>query len=113
MRISAPFSIDVIKTEGGGDRELHLQFTQAFRAMPVDHRSVVFKKYVEDLDAMLLEMKDDSAEKAGMITVHQISSELLPHIVRDEIPLSETIVIDVTQDQDAVFDIFSKNEPVQ
>lgn len=99
--ITAPFSIDVTNKNDNDERQLHLQFTQEFRAMPADHRSVIFKKYVEDLHDMLMKMEDDNAEKAGILTLHQISSELLPHIVQDEIPVSETMVIELAQD--AVF----------
>ena len=98
MKISAPFDIKVVHKEDEGRRELHLQFTQTFRSMPVDHRSVVFKKYVVDLNSALLEIDDDNEAKAGLMTLHQISSELLAPIMRDEIPMSETIVIELAKD---------------
>jgi hypothetical protein len=98
MIIEAPFTIGVVDNEETGSRELQLSFTDQFRAESPQHRSESFSQYVNKLLDDINNLDDDSPDRMGMMSIHQISNELLPHIIADELPLLDTIVVEIGQD---------------
>jgi hypothetical protein len=98
MIIEAPFTIGVVDNQETGSRELPLSFTEQFRAELPQHRSEIFSQYVSKLQDNINNLDDDNPDKMGVMTIHQISSELLPHIIADELPLLDTIVVEIAQD---------------
>lgn len=48
-------------------------------------------------EAILAEA-EDSDDRAAMLVVQQVSEQLLPHVAAGEIPLTETIVIQMGSD---------------
>ena len=98
MLINAPYKLLVIDDPESGSRELHLTFSDAFREEPLEKRGQHFRKHIESLQQNINTLNDEDPNRAGMMAMLQISQELLPHILDDEIPLTETIVIEIRQD---------------
>lgn len=94
MQIQGPFDIKVITNEDSQGRELHLTFTNDFRQQTHELRLENFRQHMLDLQQSV-QQTDDPAEQQGMLTILQISEQLLPHLEQDEIPLEETIVIEI------------------
>ncbi|MDH5570744.1 MAG: transcriptional regulator [Gammaproteobacteria bacterium] len=94
MQIAGPFTIKVIDNAGTQSRELQLAFTAAFQALPLAERSRKFADYIQSLQADIL-ATDDPQNQQGMLTIQQICEQLLPHIQDDQLPLDETIVIEM------------------
>ena len=98
MIIDAPFTIGIVDKQDTGTRELHLTFTESFRSKSVQERGEIFSRFVESRQETIDSLDDDSADKIGVLTIHQISTELRPHIAADEIALLDTIIVEMGQD---------------
>ena len=94
MQIDAPFSVSIIDNTDSQTRELHLNFTEAFQTCPLEERVKLFKDHIKKLSSNL-NNEADAQTTQGMNTILQISEELLPHIVDNEIPLDEKIIIEI------------------
>lgn len=95
MQIQGPLKIGVVDNPDTMARELHLSFTDAFRALAPEQRTQAFRTYVQGLRADIDALSDDDDNRQGMLTICQIAESLLPHIENDEIPLAETIVVEM------------------
>jgi hypothetical protein len=95
MLIEGPFTLAAVDDDSALGRELQLSFTEGFRTLSPRERARAFEDYLERLEAQLAEMDEDAADRPGMLAVQQIAEELLPHIIADEIPLEQTIVIEI------------------
>ena len=98
MLINAPFKLRVIDDPDSGTRELHLTFRDEFRDEPLEKRAQGFRRYIDGQQENINSLDEEDPNRVGMLTVLQISQELLPHVAQDEIPLDETIVIEIQQD---------------
>lgn len=94
MEIQGPFKIEYTEDAGAGIRELHFTFTGLFRALGLEQRVTTFEAYLSQL-AEDINNTNDIANRQGMITVFQISEQLFPHLQADEIPLNETLVVEL------------------
>ena len=94
MQIEGPFDIRVITNEDSQTRELHLSFTPAFQQQNLEQRLNEFRQHINDLQQSIHNTQDDATQQ-GMLTILQISEQILPHLEADEIPLEETIVIEI------------------
>ena len=94
MQIDAPFSISIVDNPDSSTRELHLDFIESFKNAALDVRITQFKEHLTQLNSDLLTESDENT-KQGMLTILQVSEQLLPHIIQDEIPLDETIIIEI------------------
>ena len=103
MEIQGPFTIAVNDNSETGLRELHVGFKPAFQQLDLQSRLSNLKDYLSDLQNSI-EVETDANNQQGMITIMQISQELLPHLESDEIPLEETIVIEIGPIQTSPFD---------
>ncbi len=103
MEIQGPFTIAVNDNSDTGLRELHLGFKPAFQQQDLQSRLTSVKNYLADLQKNI-EAESDANNQQGMLTILQISQELLPHLESDEIPLDETIVIEIGPIQTSPFD---------
>ena len=93
MDAVAPFDISV-QDPKPNLRELHFSFTEAFQQMTVDQRLEAMRAYVESLIKQADDIKD-VGEQRGLITVIQITEELLPHIQSDSLPLHEVLIVEM------------------
>ena len=94
MQIQGPFNISVVTNEDSQTRELHLGFTDHFRQKNLQQRLDDFRQHMSQL-SQDARSEQDEASQQGMLTILQISEQLLPHLENDEIPLEETIVIEI------------------
>jgi len=68
-----------------------------------------FSKYVNNLKQQYNQSEANSAEQQGIMTILQVAEQILPHIQAGEIPLMETIAIEVFQ-QPGLEDLIKQNE---
>ena len=93
MDAVAPFDISV-QDPKPDLRELHFSFTQEFQQMTVDQRLEAMRAYVASLIKQAEGIKE-VGEQRGLITVIQITEELLPHIQSDSLPLNEVLIVEM------------------
>lgn len=93
MQTDAPFDISV-HDPSPQLRELHFSFTAAFQQMDVGQRLESIRQYVLSLIEQAKVAKDPSTQK-GIMTVVEISEQLLPHIQSDTMPLEQTLIVEI------------------
>jgi len=98
MIIEGPFRLAVLESTDTPMHELHLDFTEAFRALPVEEQVAELRRYLAELHKAILEASEDSDDRAGMLVVQQVAEQLLPHIAAGEVPLTETVVVQIGSD---------------
>ena len=108
MEIEGPIEIGVVDQPETGVRELHIRFREAFRQLELADQGREFAVYLEDLKRQSQAAPEGSAEQRGILTVMQIVEQLLPHIQSGEIPLSETLVVEI-QHQPTIDDLIRQN----
>lgn len=96
MSVSPPFDIAVHDPKPTL-RELHFSFSQTFQEMDIDQRLEALRAYIESLITQTKSLQDENAQR-GMITVIQIVEELLPHIQSNNLPLHETLIVELGED---------------
>lgn len=94
MQINGPFSISIVDNTDTQSRELHLSFKPAFQRQPQVARLETLQTHIQSLQQSV-EQETNDATRQGMLMMLQIVEELYPHIEQDEIPLDETIVIEM------------------
>ena len=94
MLIEGPLNIQIVDNSDSGSRELHLSFSPEFQSLDLAARTSDFQNHITTLQQQS-QATEDAATQQGMLTILQISEQLLPHIESDEMPLSETIVIEI------------------
>ncbi len=97
MEINGPLTIGVMQNDMGGN-ELHLDFTAEFRAMNSAQQADSFQNYINSLINEISRIDEKDTNRQGMLTILQVAEQLMPHIQANEIPLEETIVISLQQD---------------
>ncbi len=103
MEIQGPFTIAISDNSDSGLRELHLGFKPAVQQQKLEERLSAIKNHLSELHKNI-NSESDANNQQGMITISQIIEELLPHLEADEIPLDETIVIEIGPIQTSPFD---------
>ena len=93
MQIAGPFSIQLIEDDAGSGRELHFSFTDAFKSDTPTARKLQFDQHLSWLREAAADA--DEADRQGLVVVAQVCEALQPHIDADELPLDETIVIEI------------------
>ena len=94
MLIEGPFNIQVVDNSDSGNRELHLSFVTEFQNQDLETRCSSLRDHIARLQDES-QATDDPATQQGMLTILQIAEQLLPHIESDDMPLNETIVIEM------------------
>ncbi|MEN8130057.1 MAG: transcriptional regulator [Pseudomonadota bacterium] len=97
MLIQAPFMIGILDDPNTSGRELHLDFTDEFRALPREQQPKVLEQYLGQLQQEILRVPEDSADRQGMLMIQQVAEQLLPHIAAGEVSMQESIVIELQQ----------------
>ena len=103
MEIQGPFTIAINDNSETGLRELHLGFKPGFQQAELADRMSMLKEHLDTLNKDIAAETDPNNQQ-GMITIAQIAQELLPHLQANEIPLEETIVIEIGPTQSSPFD---------
>lgn len=94
MEITGPLTIGVIDNDMGG-RELHLSFKPEFRVLNLLQQSESFREFIKTLINEIAQLEESDANRQGMTTILQICEQLQPHIDANELPLEETIVVNI------------------
>ena len=94
MEITGPLNIGVLENDTGG-RELHLSFKPEFRILNLQQQSETFQKFIKTLVSETYKLDESDANRQGMNTILQICEQLQPHIDANELPLEETIVVNI------------------
>ena len=98
MKIDGPLKIGIVTQDNSLDREIHVGFTDTFQNLTLQEQGRVFNQYVEHLRSQTKAIAKDNQERQGMLTVLQIAEQLAPHVQAGEIPLNETIIIEVSSE---------------
>ena len=94
MEIIGPLNIGVLDNNTGG-RELHLSFKPEFRILNAQQQSENFQTFVKTLINEIHKLDESDENRQGMTTILQICEQLQPHIDANELPLEETIVVNI------------------
>ncbi len=94
MEISGPLTIGVIDNDTGG-RELHLSFNPDFRVLNLSQQKESFQDFIKTLINEIHKLDASDPNRQGMTTILQICEEIQPHIEANELPLEETIVVNI------------------
>ena len=94
MDIKGPLKVGVVEPSPEGNYELHIDFTEAFRAADLTVQDTQFRAYIAEL-GRALKGDIDARNAQGMLLVQQICEQLQPHIATGDIALGETLVIEV------------------
>jgi len=94
MEALTPFRIETREDASRGIRELHFTFTSAFQSLSHEHQIDLFESYIDYLKTDM-NRTDDLANRQGILTVLQISEQLYPHLKNNELPLEETIIVEL------------------
>ncbi len=93
MSVIAPFSI-AVHDPSPDLRELHFSFSSEFQQMSVEQRLETIRAYIESLLRQSQTLHNASEQK-GLMTVIEISEQLLPHIQSDSLPLEQTLIVEM------------------
>ncbi|MDT8281657.1 MAG: transcriptional regulator [Gammaproteobacteria bacterium] len=94
MEITGPLNIGVLDNDTGG-REIHLSFKADFRVLNLQQQSASFQDFIRTLINEIHKLDESDVNRQGMTTILQICEQLQPHIDANELPLEETIVVNV------------------
>ncbi len=94
MEITGPLNIGVLDNDTGG-REIHLSFNPDFRILNQQQQSKSFQAFIKTLINEIHKLEADDPNRQGMSTILQICEQLQPHIDANELPLEETIVVNI------------------
>ncbi|MCK5396379.1 MAG: transcriptional regulator [Gammaproteobacteria bacterium] len=94
MEITGPLNIGVLDNDTGG-RELQLSFKPEFRVLTLQQQSEKFQEFIKTLINEIHQLDESDANRQGMTTILQICEQLQLHIDANELPLEETIVVNI------------------
>ncbi len=94
MEITGPLNIGVLDNDSGG-REIHLSFKADFRILNLLQQSEHFQAFIKTLINEIHKLEADDPNRQGITTILQICEQIQPHIDANELPLEETIVINI------------------
>ena len=94
MEITGPLNIGILDNDTGG-RELHLSFNNEFKALNLQQQAESFQQFINTLSNQIHQLQESDPNRQGMTTILQICEQLQPHIEANELPLEETIVVNV------------------
>ena len=103
MEIQGPFTISVNDNSETGLRELHMGFKPGFQQQDLESRLSSLQEYLTKLEQNITSETDEN-NKQGMLTILQIAQQLQPHMKTDDIPLDETIIVEIGPNQSSPFD---------
>lgn len=99
MDIQGPLKIGVLDDPEKMGWELHLSFTDEFKAMSLESQGQSFRDYLAGLEREIAARDEHDRNRAGMLIVQQIGEQLLPHVQAGEIAMEETMIVEIGQNQ--------------
>lgn len=98
MLIEGPLKIGVLDDPAQPGRELHIDFSAEFQALNGQDQATAFARYLEELQRGVSTLPEEDPNRAGMLIVQQIAEQLLPHVSKGELELSDTIIVEMGRD---------------
>ena len=95
MEINGPLKVGVVEPSPEGNYELHITFTDDFKATDLEAQGTRFRDYITELRTALNDGTLRDRDAQGALLIQQICEQLQPHIEQGEIALGETLVIEV------------------
>ncbi len=95
MEIDGPIRVGVVEPSPEGNYELHISFRDEFQQLPLEQQGPVFRDYLATLYRDVQQPDLDERTRQGMLIVQQICEQLLEPIASGELPLSETLVVEI------------------
>jgi hypothetical protein len=95
MEIKGPVKVGVVEPSPQGNYELHINFTDDFKAADLADQGERLRAYLAELASALHGGALDARDAQGVMLIQQICEQLLPHIEAGEVALGETLVIEV------------------
>ena len=104
MAGTEPLNIGV-RSAGGGRSELILEFTEAFRGLPVEQQASEFGAFQRKLAQNLSVLRADSPEYGWLLLVQQVADQLAAYIGSGELDMSEPLMVEVGEERPEGFSI--------
>ena len=95
MEIDGPIKVGVVEPSPEGNYELHISFTDEFQRLDLAEQGPVFRDYLAELYQNVHRPDLDERTRQGMLLVQQVCEQLLEPIEAGELPLSETLVVEI------------------
>lgn len=103
MLIEGPMSITIADPASGEGRVLRISFTDEFQGLELPAQGEAFRGYLQMLQESIAAIGDETDHtRAGMMIVLQFAEQLLPHIENGELALEESMVIQISNESQAV-----------
>mgnify|MGYP001544373526 CR=1 FL=1 len=94
MEINGPIKLCVVEPTPQGNYDMHIDFKDDFKAPGQAAQGETIRAYLAEIGAAQaggLEERDAQ----GVMLIQQICEQLQPHVEAGDIPLTETLVIEV------------------
>jgi hypothetical protein len=98
MEIQGPFSLAINDNRETGVQELQLDFKPGFQQLPLAKRLQTLQQHLHELQQTIAR-ESNEANRQGMHALVQLVEQIYPQLAADEIPLDETLVIEMTPNQ--------------
>ncbi len=103
MLIEGPMNISIADPASGEGRVLLITFTQEFQNLDLGAQGEAFRGYLQMLHESVAAIGDETDyTRAGMMVVQQFAEQLLPHVESGELALEESMVIQISDETQAV-----------
>ncbi|MES9880140.1 MAG: transcriptional regulator [Sedimenticola sp.] len=103
MLIEGPMNISIADPASGEGRVLMITFTQEFQGAALGDQGEAFRSYLQMLQESIVAIGDEADHtRAGMMIVQQFAEQLLPHIESGDLALEESMVIQISDETQAV-----------
>ncbi|MES9869349.1 MAG: transcriptional regulator [Sedimenticola sp.] len=100
MLIEGPMKISVAEPANDQGRILVIAFTPEFQAMSVEEQGADFNAFQQHLADGIASLEEDDPNRQGMLIVQQIAGQLAPRIASGDLPVEETLTIQIDQNQE-------------
>ncbi|MES9904789.1 MAG: transcriptional regulator [Sedimenticola sp.] len=103
MLIEGPMNISIADPASGEGRVLLITFTEAFQELDTPAQGEVFREHLQVLQEGIAAIGDENDHtRAGMMIVQQFAEQLLPYIESGDLALEESMVIQISDESQAV-----------
>ncbi|RMG35281.1 MAG: transcriptional regulator [Gammaproteobacteria bacterium] len=95
MDIDGPIRVSVVEPSPEGNYELHIRFTEEFQHQDLAQQGPAFRDYLGRLYQDVRRPDLDDRTRQGMLLIQQVCEQLLEPIEAGDLPLSETLVVEI------------------
>jgi hypothetical protein len=95
MEIDGPIRVGVVEPSPEGNYELHIRFSDEFKALDLARQGPEFQAYLQQLQTQVQAPELDERTRQGMLIIQQICEQLAGPVAAGDIPLSETLVVEI------------------